>query len=75
MSTRADCRTGAAAHSAGFLQSCSAFVSTVVRRIRQSREVARQRRALARLDDRLLRDIGITRDQAARETGRPFRPT
>jgi uncharacterized protein YjiS (DUF1127 family) len=32
----------------------------------------RQRRALARLDDRLLRDIGMTREQARRETRKPF---
>lgn len=32
----------------------------------------RQRRALARLDDRLLRDIGIDREQARREVAKPF---
>ena len=31
---------------------------------------ARQRRALAGLDDRLLRDVGLTRDQAARMLAR-----
>jgi uncharacterized protein YjiS (DUF1127 family) len=31
-----------------------------------------QRRALAELDDRMLRDIGVTRSQANRETERPF---
>jgi uncharacterized protein YjiS (DUF1127 family) len=31
----------------------------------------RQRRALARLDDHLLRDIGCSRDQAARECAMP----
>jgi uncharacterized protein YjiS (DUF1127 family) len=35
-------------------------------------ERARQRYALARLDDRELRDIGITRVEAAREAGKPF---
>lgn len=35
-------------------------------------ERARQRRALARLDDRLLRDIGITRAEANREINKPF---
>jgi uncharacterized protein YjiS (DUF1127 family) len=30
---------------------------------------SRQRRALAELDDRLLRDIGVTRSQALRESG------
>jgi uncharacterized protein YjiS (DUF1127 family) len=33
---------------------------------------ARQRRALAELDDRLLRDIGITAYDAAHEAGKPF---
>ena len=32
----------------------------------------RQRRALARLDDSALRDIGINRRDAATEAGRPF---
>ena len=32
----------------------------------------RQRRALARLDGRLLRDIGVTPEQAAVEARKPF---
>lgn len=32
----------------------------------------RQRRALAKLDDRLLADIGVTRRQADRECRKPF---
>jgi uncharacterized protein YjiS (DUF1127 family) len=36
------------------------------------RERARQRRALATLDDRLLHDIGITRYDAAHECNKPF---
>jgi uncharacterized protein YjiS (DUF1127 family) len=35
-------------------------------------EYARQRRALAALDDHLLRDIGLTRHEAAREAHKPF---
>jgi uncharacterized protein YjiS (DUF1127 family) len=35
-------------------------------------ERVRQRRALAALDDRMLRDIGVTRAEAARETEKPF---
>lgn len=34
--------------------------------------VARQRRELARLDDRALKDIGVTRRQASTEAARPF---
>lgn len=33
--------------------------------------LARQRRALARLDDAALADLGLTRDAAAREAARP----
>jgi uncharacterized protein YjiS (DUF1127 family) len=33
---------------------------------------SRQRRALAELDDRLLRDIGVTFEQARREAAKPF---
>lgn len=36
------------------------------------RERARQRRALMALDDRLLRDIGISRADAEREVAKPF---
>ena len=36
------------------------------------RDRARQRMELARLDDRLLRDIGVPRADAARELGKPF---
>jgi uncharacterized protein YjiS (DUF1127 family) len=32
----------------------------------------RQRQTLLNLDDRLLRDIGITREQAEREARKPF---
>jgi uncharacterized protein YjiS (DUF1127 family) len=35
-------------------------------------ERSRQRRALAELDDRLLRDVGLTRDDARRECANPF---
>jgi uncharacterized protein YjiS (DUF1127 family) len=35
-------------------------------------EVARQRRALLGLSDRMLKDIGVTRAEAEREASRPF---
>jgi len=35
-------------------------------------ERSRQRGALAGLDDRLLRDIGVTLEQARREAAKPF---
>lgn len=36
------------------------------------RRRANQRAALAVLDDRLLEDIGLTREQARAESGKPF---
>jgi uncharacterized protein YjiS (DUF1127 family) len=44
-----------------------AVCRTLARRAAQRAELARQRRALARLDDRLLRDVGLTREQVDRE--------
>ena len=35
-------------------------------------ERARQRKSLAKLDDRMLRDIGLTRFDVAREVEKPF---
>jgi len=41
-------------------------------RLRRWRQRARERRMLAKLDDRLLADIGITRVEQARECMKPF---
>jgi uncharacterized protein YjiS (DUF1127 family) len=43
-----------------------------LRRIGSMIGKTRQRRILVELDDRLLSDIGLTRDQAAREARKPF---
>jgi uncharacterized protein YjiS (DUF1127 family) len=40
--------------------------------IYRAMERSRQRRALSRLSDALLRDIGLTRGEAARESAKPF---
>jgi uncharacterized protein YjiS (DUF1127 family) len=40
--------------------------------VQQMHDRWRQRQALLDLDDKLLRDIGITRDQAEREARKPF---
>src|SRR5262245_58056641 len=47
-------------------------VAAAVALIARWLETARQRRVLAALDDRLLRDIGITRVDAMREAEKPF---
>jgi uncharacterized protein YjiS (DUF1127 family) len=49
----------------GSLQSFAAL-------LRLWRSRTRERRHLARLDERMLRDIGITRLDAARECAKPF---
>jgi uncharacterized protein YjiS (DUF1127 family) len=43
-----------------------------VARLLRWHELARQRRALLRLSDGMLKDIGITRTEAEREASRPF---
>jgi uncharacterized protein YjiS (DUF1127 family) len=45
---------------------------SVGRRIALWIERMRQRKALAGLDDHILRDIGVTRVEVARECGKPF---
>ncbi len=44
----------------------------VWRRVALWRALARERRALATLDPRLLRDLGLDAGDAAREADRPF---
>lgn len=41
-------------------------------RVDQAIDVAAERRALKNLDPRLLKDIGVTADDAAREAARPI---
>lgn len=44
----------------------------LLRWLLEGMERGRQRRELAHLDDRLLRDIGLTRTQARAEARKPF---
>lgn len=44
----------------------------LVQSVERANQRSRQRRALARLDARLLRDIGVSPEQARRETTKPF---
>ena len=48
------------------------FLSTVVSTVAAWSGRARQRRALAGLDDHILRDIGIDSRKALEESARPF---
>ena len=49
-----------------------AWTATAVGLLLLWHELARQRRALLRLDDRMLKDIGIARADAEREARRSF---
>lgn len=48
------------------------FVETRRRHIAIQLDKIRQRRILLQLDDRLLKDIGLTREQVEREGGKAF---
>lgn len=47
-------------------------VSSAIESFTAANKRHKSRRHLARLDDRLLKDIGLTRAQAKRESNRPF---
>jgi uncharacterized protein YjiS (DUF1127 family) len=49
-----------------------AALSNKVMRLSAAYRIARQRRELAELDDRMLHDIGITRFEARQEAARGF---
>jgi len=49
-----------------------AILSWIFRAVRVWRILKRTRRQLAELDDRQLRDVGLTRGQALREHSKPF---
>jgi uncharacterized protein YjiS (DUF1127 family) len=63
--------SGTSAFSAA-AESASGLLSAGVERLLLWQERARQRRALGALSDSLLKDIGISRGQAFRESGKPF---
>lgn len=48
------------------------FQGGFLRRLRAAAARHEARQALARLDDRLLADVGLTREQARREAAKPF---
>ena len=49
-----------------------ARMARLLARLRRWRVLARQRRELAELSDRMLKDIGLSRVDALREARRPF---
>jgi uncharacterized protein YjiS (DUF1127 family) len=49
-----------------------AGLTSLVLRLLRWQELARQRRALAAMDDHMLKDIGLSRADARREAERPF---
>lgn len=65
---RADYRIGPATPSMRAATLTEAVLQRLVRMLMRRRT----RRALKDLDDRLLRDIGLTRDQARAEASKPF---
>ena len=48
------------------------YTAVIISRLRRWRDLSRQRRALARLDDRILKDIGVRHEDAAVEAQRHF---
>jgi uncharacterized protein YjiS (DUF1127 family) len=71
MQVRATCpaRNGIAFRLVRSLRSVAATASA---RLLRWHELTRQRRALLALNERMLKDIGITRAEAQREARRPF---
>ncbi len=55
-----------------FVQQLARQAERAVTTLLRWQELARQRRALLRLDDSMLKDIGISRVDALREADRPF---
>ena len=51
---------------------CARASSAGLARLRDGYAVYRQRRALLRLDDAMLKDLGISRVDALQEGGKPF---
>lgn len=58
--------------SAGPLRGLHRLAARALGHVLRWHELARERRALLALDERMLKDIGITRLEAEREASRPF---
>ena len=70
-SNRGAMRLGSAAAPQAGISWEGSFARALVR-IAAAHERHRQRRALAALDDRLLRDVGLSHQQADQEVAKPF---
>ncbi|WP_163847247.1 DUF1127 domain-containing protein [Pseudooceanicola aestuarii] len=56
----------------GSISSSTPAFRGLVGRVFSMLSLYRERQSLARLDDKMLADIGVTREQALREAGRPL---
>jgi uncharacterized protein YjiS (DUF1127 family) len=56
----------------GLRPTLGALAAAALGRLLRWHELARQRRALFALNERMLKDIGVSRADAEREAGRPF---
>ena len=72
MTCQADIESGIAARTERPRWSIGRRLACVVRFVMHASEVARQRRQLLRLDDRMLKDIGASRADAVREGTRAW---
>lgn len=74
MTTRTDCLDCPPAAPATFApaRGLGAFFAAIFNRLAEWQERAEQRAHLARMDDRMLKDIGVSAVDAAREADKPF---
>jgi uncharacterized protein YjiS (DUF1127 family) len=73
MTTRTDCLDCPPAPAAyAPTRGIGGFLSTLLNRLAEWQERAEQRTHLAGMDDRMLKDIGISSVDAVRESSKPF---
>ncbi len=75
MTTRSDClecRPAAPALRIAAPRGLGAFFTSILNRLAEWQERAEQRAQLARMDERMLKDIGVSSIEAAREADKPF---
>lgn len=74
MTTRADCLDRQPTPAAAFApaRGIGAFLAAALNRLAEWQERAEQRAHLAGMDDRMLKDIGVSTVDAAHEADKPF---